>query len=87
MMDQLQLFKRLVLFLVSIIQRFSQKIIFISGTKYVHGSIAKIIYVASGSTVDWTFGTANMIFSYGVELRDTGNVKYFQKKVSSIICY
>ncbi|CAF3989692.1 unnamed protein product [Rotaria sordida] len=28
---------------------------------------------ASGSTVDWTYGTANIIFSYGVELRDTGD--------------
>jgi hypothetical protein len=27
---------------------------------------------ASGNTVDWTFGTANVTFSYAVELRDTG---------------
>ncbi|CAF1203664.1 unnamed protein product [Rotaria sordida] len=33
------------------------------GTEYVH---------ASGNTVDWTSGTANITFSYAVELRDTG---------------
>jgi hypothetical protein len=27
---------------------------------------------ASGNTVDWTSGTANITFSYAVELRDTG---------------
>ncbi|CAF3973238.1 unnamed protein product [Adineta steineri] len=42
------------------------------GTKYGHGSIAEIIYVSSGSSADWTYGTANVTFSYGVELRDTG---------------
>ncbi|CAF1378970.1 unnamed protein product [Rotaria sordida] len=45
----------------------------VEGTKYTHDSIAQIIYVASGSTVDWTYGTANITFSYGVELRDTGS--------------
>ncbi|CAF2984486.1 unnamed protein product [Rotaria sp. Silwood2] len=43
------------------------------GTKYVHGTVATTIYVASGGTIDWTFGKTNIIFSYAVELRDTGN--------------
>lgn len=42
------------------------------GTKYKHGSISNIIYPASGSTVDWTYGHLGIIYSYGVELRDTG---------------
>ncbi|CAF0843976.1 unnamed protein product [Adineta ricciae] len=42
------------------------------GTRYVHGNIGATIYVASGNTVDWTSGTANITFSYAVELRDTG---------------
>ncbi|CAF3428507.1 unnamed protein product [Rotaria socialis] len=42
------------------------------GTNYVHGNIGSTIYIASGNTVDWTFGTANITFSYAVELRDTG---------------
>ncbi|CAF0866452.1 unnamed protein product [Didymodactylos carnosus] len=42
------------------------------GTKYVHGNIGATIYVASGGTVDWTYGKANVLFSYAVELRDTG---------------
>ncbi|CAF4417589.1 unnamed protein product [Rotaria sp. Silwood2] len=44
----------------------------VHGTRYQHGTIAQIIYAASGSTADWTYGTANVTFSYGVELRDTG---------------
>jgi hypothetical protein len=44
----------------------------ILGTQYVHGNIGATIYIASGNTVDWTFGTANVTFSYAVELRDTG---------------
>ncbi|CAF5138617.1 unnamed protein product, partial [Rotaria magnacalcarata] len=42
------------------------------GTNYVHGNIGSTIYIASGNTVDWTFGAANITFSYAVELRDTG---------------
>lgn len=44
----------------------------IQGTKYTHGSIARVVYVSSGSSADWTYGTAGITFSYGVELRDTG---------------
>ena len=47
------------------------------GTKYVHGSIAQVVYVASGSSADWTYGTVNITFSYGVELRDTGEIQSF----------
>ena len=28
--------------------------------------------ISSGSSADWTYGKANIKFSYGVELRDTG---------------
>ncbi|CAF3841641.1 unnamed protein product [Rotaria magnacalcarata] len=42
------------------------------GTQYTHGNIGATIYIASGNTVDWTFGTANIIYSYAIELRDTG---------------
>ncbi|CAF2831627.1 unnamed protein product [Rotaria sp. Silwood2] len=42
------------------------------GTEYVHGNIGSTIYIASGNTVDWTYGKANITFSYAVELRDTG---------------
>ncbi|CAF4864683.1 unnamed protein product, partial [Rotaria socialis] len=43
----------------------------VHGTQYHHDSIAQIIYVASGSSIDWTYGALNITFSYGVELRDT----------------
>lgn len=42
------------------------------GTQYEHGSIANTIYVASGSSADWTYGKINVKYSYGVELRDQG---------------
>ncbi|CAF4651288.1 unnamed protein product, partial [Rotaria sp. Silwood2] len=43
----------------------------VHGTKYQHGSVAQLISPTSGSTIDWTYGIANVTFSYGVELRDT----------------
>lgn len=42
------------------------------GTQYKHGNIASTIYIASGSSVDWTYEKANIFFSYAVELRDLG---------------
>jgi len=42
------------------------------GTQYEHGNIAVIIYPASGSSADYTYGVCNILYSYGVELRDTG---------------
>ncbi len=40
------------------------------GTQYQYGPIYTTIYPASGSSVDWTYGVADVVFSYGVELRD-----------------
>ena len=61
----------------------SQQCDLCSGTRYEHGNIGATIYVASGNTVDWTSGTANVTFSYAVELRDTGkNDEVFSKKLS-----
>jgi hypothetical protein len=57
------------------VHKFNISLIFysiISGTQYTHGNIGTTIYIASGNTVDWTFGTANVTYSYAVELRDTG---------------
>jgi carboxypeptidase A2 len=47
------------------------------GTKYQYGNIANTIYPASGSSVDWTFGVANVTYSFAVELRDTGASRYY----------
>ncbi|ESO90336.1 hypothetical protein LOTGIDRAFT_204246 [Lottia gigantea] len=44
----------------------------VHGTKYVYGPIATTIYLASGSSADWTYSNASVKYSYGVELRDTG---------------
>ncbi|KAL5021895.1 hypothetical protein ScPMuIL_001050 [Solemya velum] len=42
------------------------------GTTYDHGSIANVLYTASGSSVDWTYGVLGIKYSYAVELRDKG---------------
>lgn len=44
----------------------------VSGTRYDYGPISTIIYPASGSSADYTYGVCGTLFSYGVELRDTG---------------
>jgi len=44
----------------------------VHGTQYQYGPIYTTIYPASGSSVDWTYGVADVVFSYGVELRDQG---------------
>ncbi|XP_077994289.1 carboxypeptidase B-like isoform X2 [Glandiceps talaboti] len=44
----------------------------VHSTKYQHGTIANVIYVASGSSVDWTYDKVGILYSYGIELRDTG---------------
>eukprot|EP01012_Entosiphon_sulcatum_P016668 TRINITY_DN2158_c0_g4_i1.p1 TRINITY_DN2158_c0_g4~~TRINITY_DN2158_c0_g4_i1.p1 ORF type:complete len:416 (+),score=120.95 TRINITY_DN2158_c0_g4_i1:94-1341(+) len=44
----------------------------VHGTAFDHGSISNIIYCASGSSADWTYGNLSITLSYGVELRDKG---------------
>lgn len=44
----------------------------VHGVKYAYGNIATTIYPASGSSADWTYGVANVKYSYAVELRDRG---------------
>jgi len=39
---------------------------------YEYGPIAQILYIASGSSTDWAYGSRNITYSYGIELRDTG---------------
>ncbi|XP_006812373.1 carboxypeptidase B-like [Saccoglossus kowalevskii] len=42
------------------------------GTVYEYGTIANVIYVASGSSGDWTYNDLGILYSHAVELRDTG---------------
>lgn len=44
----------------------------IHGSEFEFGPISKTIYPASGSSADWTYGVCGILYSYGVELRDTG---------------
>jgi murein tripeptide amidase MpaA len=43
-----------------------------NGRRYVDGNIASTIYIASGSSVDYTYGQLGIVYSFAVELRDTG---------------
>merc|ERR1712080_452410 len=43
------------------------------GKNYDIGCIPCLLYVASGGSLDWTLGVAGIPYSYGIELRDTGN--------------
>ncbi|XP_035789853.1 zinc carboxypeptidase-like [Anopheles albimanus] len=42
------------------------------GSVYLVGNIAEIIYVASGSSLDWVKGTLQTPLTFAYELRDTG---------------
>jgi len=44
----------------------------VNGKIYQYGRIYVIIYPASGSSADWGYDTGKVVYSYGVELRDTG---------------
>lgn len=44
----------------------------VHGKVYDYGPIATTIYPASGSSADYTYGVCGVKYSYGVELRDTG---------------
>jgi len=44
----------------------------VHNTRYQKGSIANTIYVASGSSADYTY-SIGIDYSFGVELRDTGS--------------
>jgi carboxypeptidase A1 len=44
----------------------------VHGKVYEYGTISRTIYPASGSSADYTYGVCGIKYSYGVELRDTG---------------
>ncbi|XP_059191638.1 carboxypeptidase A4 [Centropristis striata] len=48
-----------------------QKLTSLYGTQYKVGSICKIIYQASGGSIDWSYNVG-IKYSYAFELRDTG---------------
>ncbi|KAJ3596322.1 hypothetical protein NHX12_002731 [Muraenolepis orangiensis] len=48
-----------------------QKLTSLYGTTYKVGNICKIIYQASGGSIDWSYN-AGIKYSYAFELRDTG---------------
>lgn len=45
----------------------------VHGTRYTVGCIPCLLYIASGGSLDWALGEAGIPYSYGMELRDTGN--------------
>ena len=45
----------------------------VHGKYYDVGCIPCLLYIASGGSMDWALGEAGIPYSYGMELRDTGN--------------
>lgn len=50
----------------------------VHGTQYKYGNLNTIIYPSSGDSGDWVFDTGRVFYSYGVELRDTGEYGVLQ---------
>lgn len=50
----------------------TQALYSVNRKSFVYGQISKVIYVATGSSVDWTYTAQGVKYSYAVELRDTG---------------
>jgi len=42
------------------------------GTQFTYGPISEVIYIASGSSVDWAYENSGIKYSFGLELRDRG---------------
>lgn len=52
---------------------FPQAINKTSGRIYKVGSTKDLMYYAAGTSIDWSYGVANIPYSYMVELRDKKN--------------
>jgi len=44
----------------------------VHGTQFTYGPISEVIYIASGSSVDWAYENMGIKYSFGLELRDRG---------------
>ncbi|XP_058821069.1 zinc carboxypeptidase-like [Topomyia yanbarensis] len=47
-----------------------------SGTQYTFGNTAEVLYIASGSTIDWALGEHNVPIAAAYEFRDQGNYEF-----------
>ena len=47
------------------------------GTKYEYGPISKVIYQATGSSVEWAYAKAGVKYSWALELRYRYLLKQF----------
>ncbi|XP_071945088.1 carboxypeptidase B-like [Antedon mediterranea] len=45
----------------------------VHGTNYTYGQISQTMYKASGCSVDWAYGALGVLYSYTIELPDTGD--------------
>ncbi|XP_071822169.1 carboxypeptidase B-like [Apostichopus japonicus] len=51
------------------------------GKWFQYGSIANVIYVSSGSSVDWAYDVAGIKHSYALELRDRGQYGFLSPRI------
>jgi murein tripeptide amidase MpaA len=59
----------------NLVARVRAAILSVNNVVYTGGPIAQVLYIANGSSTDWSFGTRNML-SLACELRDTGTTGF-----------
>jgi len=40
----------------------------VNGRTYAYGASSRVIYISSGGTVDWTYGSGGVVISYTIEV-------------------
>jgi len=57
---------------MQVMRKSVQALTSVYGTRYTYGPISEVIYIASGSSVDWAYENSGIKYSFGLELRDRG---------------
>ncbi|XP_022101124.1 carboxypeptidase B-like isoform X2 [Acanthaster planci] len=52
----------------------------VNGLRFTTGSVARVLYAAPGSSIDWAYSKAGIPYSYTPELRDKGNYGFVAPK-------
>lgn len=74
-----------VTYIFLIVLRLFQAIFETTGRMYKVGNFKDIMYYASGTSIDWSYGTARIPFSYLVELRSKQD-RFLLPREEIIVC-
>nr|ARR97170.1 carboxypeptidase B-like [Haliotis discus discus] len=58
----------------------------VHGTTYEHGTIASVLYIANGNSVDWAYGSMGIKYAATPELRDKGQFGFLLPADQIIPC-